>query len=1212
MIASCLLSAVALATLPMLALPSPAPAGQASPTYDIPLLRDVQVDGVTNDWAENVGLRVDILAPPDRVAPSASDLQASVRIGWNESGLLLFVRVSDDEWVEHQDPRQAGDDSIEVFLAKEPGASDLCRWTFSPGMSAGQPIFGSTLDDLRRKGALKGLPAEARAERVRDGNTCLVEILLPWESLAIAPETGRTVGFQIRVTDADATGEAPLQAAWYPGTDTESNPDHMHRLRLSSRRAAPPVQAVARSSYAWPAGIRVAVLAPLHRAGTQVAVMSMGRVLAEGVLGAAAGYASAELRFSVSDLAGFERWVDVHVDGELAGAVLLPVIRADPMSLRLLDDPEESAHMPAAFLPSLLTDDVETASTLTIDTDERVDVLGGRPSVAVEILGPGGETVAAREALLGEEVSFGTRGWPDGPYEVRLCVTSDGRPLYRYLPFYRGRWLAQSADIMTECLALPGDDTQPTSLVYRFLKRSLSGRLDSETDSITGPADHPHPGWKSVHGLLMEHREIRRGTNAVVRPGGTVRLAWIDPVDDSAQYAVAHLPPGYDAGRTWPLIVDLHGYNPLDPEYTDWPGVDARHHPLADSYGVIVLRPHGRGNMFYEGIGELDVLTALHRAKGMFAADPERVYLVGESMGAAGCIHLGSRHPHLFAAIAPIAGAGRDYRVRMDPDRLRRVAPRERFRLERRSSYAQAEGLATTPVFVNVGDADEFGFVKEARFFVGLMQRWGYDIRYREHPGKGHWDLECRDDVASWLLSHTLQRDPRRVRIRAARLKSANAHWVRVRQRADPFSFIHADVRAIDRHTIRLRSENVLQVTLSPGTGIVDRDRPLRVIWNGVEQPPLTLGEGTLTLTSPAYKPGDIVKTASREGPMEDFHATPFAIVVGTMAKDPRMDRFLRSRAEALRQSWRDRQHVDPRFFLDSEITEKDIHAYSLLLVGGPEENLVTKIFADRFPLTVEGSRITIDGRAFDAPDAAVCMIYPHPLNQDRYILLNTATSADGLFHAALAPGDRDFAVVDARGEILSGIFDYRWRFTERYVDYGDAAERLATRPRQVPRHQSAATGDAELFLDELLELQAWGSFLDMLRGADHTGRPLALGDLEFEKGIAVNARPGSECSTVYDLAAGGWQRLTATVGIRTTDRDKSGNARPGAAAVTFLVLGDGKPLYESPAFERDSSPVQVDVDVSGIQLLTLVVRSDAASLHTTTAAIWGNARLGK
>jgi len=46
-----------------------------------------------------------------------------------------------------------------------------------------------------------------------------------------------------------------------------------------------------------------------------------------------------------------------------------------------------------------------------------------------------------------------------------------------------------------------------------------------------------------------------------------VRLAWRDDVDDSPQFARAHLPPDYDPAREWPMVVVLHGYNPDNPPY---------------------------------------------------------------------------------------------------------------------------------------------------------------------------------------------------------------------------------------------------------------------------------------------------------------------------------------------------------------------------------------------------------------------------------------------------------------------------------------------------------------------------------------------------------------------------------------------------------------------------------------------------------------------
>ena len=70
--------------------------------------------------------------------------------------------------------------------------------------------------------------------------------------------------------------------------------------------------------------------------------------------------------------------------------------------------------------------------------------------------------------------------------------------------------------------------------------------------------------------------------------------------------------------------------------------------------------------------------------------------------------------------------------------------------------------------------------VEQSRHGVKLLQRWGYDVRYREVPGLGHEDLKARDEIADWLLAHRRDPAPREVRLRSYDLAGANAHWLRV------------------------------------------------------------------------------------------------------------------------------------------------------------------------------------------------------------------------------------------------------------------------------------------------------------------------------------------------------------------------------------------------------------------------------------------------
>jgi hypothetical protein len=84
--------------------------------------------------------------------------------------------------------------------------------------------------------------------------------------------------------------------------------------------------------------------------------------------------------------------------------------------------------------------------------------------------------------------------------------------------------------------------------------------------------------------------------------------------------------------------------------------------------------------------------------------------------------------------------------------------------------------------------------------------------------------------------------------------------------------------------------------------------------------------------------------------------------------------------------------------FKDTEISSDDMARYSLLLFGGPEANRVVAKLAAKLPLQVSADRITIDGRTFPVKDAAVQMIYPNPLNAERYVRIAAGTSPDGMY----------------------------------------------------------------------------------------------------------------------------------------------------------------------------------------------------------------------
>ena len=711
--------------------------------------------------------------------------------------------------------------------------------------------------------------------------------------------------------------------------------------------------------------------------------------------------------------------------------------------------PSLIANMPAGF--SLNTD----------VNSSRADA----PPVKVEVIAPGGVVLYSATAKRGEQVFIDGKAWPDGPYDVR-CSTPDPRGLLHvtHLAWYKGDALVKARELVAE--AAKADASKSEGATLQMLANMVEDRLGAKV------ADAKGNPWGEIHSPLMEYDELmleRAGKPARIRANGFVRLAWIDETDGSTQYARAYLPTNYDPAKKWPMVVALHGFNPPNPMYWRWWGVDSRHwndSEFTGHQGVIFVEPHGRGNVQYLGFADSDVLRGIAEAKRLFSVDANRVYLTGDSMGGWGVWNVSTRHPELFAAIAPVFG-GVDYHSQLSEEELAALTPIGRFLQEKQSSWAMAESLVNTPVYVHHGDKDLSVDVEWSRWGVKLLQRWGYDVRYHEYPGKGHEALAASNTVLSveWFLKHQRDPDPRKVRIRSAELRNAAAWWARVQQPETPLDFMRVDAEVVDRNVIRLDTENVLDIVLTPGGALVDAAKPVSVVWNGVARD-VRVTDGALRLTNTRYKPAPLHKTPKLPGAGSDFLMTPFAIVVGTSSKDPDMVALCRQKAQAFVDAWKDWQKQTPRVFLDTEIKDADIARYSLILVGGADANRVTAKFGATLPLRIFADSVHIDGKVFKGRDAAVQMLYPNPANSGRYVWVVAGTSPGGMYFTEVSPQRMppwDYLVLDghmpafnqdATAEelrVVSGAFDYNWRFASALQVPGDAEVRARSQQLKRP-----------------------------------------------------------------------------------------------------------------------------------------------------------------
>lgn len=135
------------------------------------------------------------------------------------------------------------------------------------------------------------------------------------------------------------------------------------------------------------------------------------------------------------------------------------------------------------------------------------------------------------------------------------------------------------------------------------------------------------------------------------------------------EYAL-YVPGAYDKEKKWPLIIALHGLGGNPQQFIKTRGLTQE----AEKRGYIVAAPMGyneRGwygqNVRFGGktddpanlreLSEKDVMNVLGIVKKEYSIDPDRVYLMGHSMGGGGTLHLAIKFPEEWAALGPIAPA---------------------------------------------------------------------------------------------------------------------------------------------------------------------------------------------------------------------------------------------------------------------------------------------------------------------------------------------------------------------------------------------------------------------------------------------------------------------------------------------------------------------------------------------------------------------------
>ena len=569
----------------------------------------------------------------------------------------------------------------------------------------------------------------------------------------------------------------------------------------------------------------------------------------------------------------------------------------------------------------------------------------------------------------------------------------------------------------------------------------------SGTDTISVGVSVSYGDFASEDRLVLRIREH----------GESYRATFLSKIDRSCQYYAVLPPKDYDPEKEYSLILTLHGA-----------GVEAS--GLVDCHSqkdwAFVVAPTNRRKFGFDwqDWGRLDALEVLEQVKQTFPIDTNRIYLTGHSMGGHGTWHIALAHPDLFAAAAPLAGWTcfqlyipwflQKSCTFAEPAQLaiRDMSLREDF------TPNFVENALNLPIFISQGGNDDNVPPVHGRLFASLLKELGYEYRYKEIPGKGHWyDLDdpdttvCVDDpeLMEFLESRKRNLWPKGVIFKTTNLgQSHKSYWVEIIRQDKPFfeSRIEAEVNG---PRIEVSTRNVGEFALHLTEDLLPYGDVVFVV--GGEEIDYRFRQSDKVYFRKADKEFRLGKAKHRGlgkspkfyGPIKQAYFSPFVLVYGTKGDSLATETTLhQARLEATR--WWRRANGFVEILPDSEVTSETMENFNLILFGGPEENSVTAELSRKLPIRIENHSVLVGKKKIGEEGTAAKFIYPNPLNPERFVCVHEGVGLDGLklstFFTPLYSGAGlpDFIIFNDSaklkgwgGVICAGFFDSDWQMDE-------------------------------------------------------------------------------------------------------------------------------------------------------------------------------------
>ena len=572
---------------------------------------------------------------------------------------------------------------------------------------------------------------------------------------------------------------------------------------------------------------------------------------------------------------------------------------------------------------------------------------------------------------------------------------------------------------------------------------------------------------------MQRAKELREDKPSWNSATGLVVRGYTSAIDGSAQPYGLVLPDDWkvDDGKTCRLDFWLHGRGE---QLSELAFIEDRLKNKGEftPEGAIVCHLYGRFCNANKFAGERDLFEALADIRKHYNIDMQCLVVRGFSMGGAACWQFATHHSGMWAAAAPGAGFAETAEF------FHSFAPGktpppwwEQVLWRWYDCTTMAANLANVPTVAYSGEID--GQKQAADIMVKYAKEEGVEFPHIIGPKLGHkYDAESKRKIEDFVTRSAHGGRallPRDVRFTTYTLIYPGANWVWVEgldhqwERTD----VHA---SLSDQFVTVETKNVRAITVGLPAGSFPRKANPRLLINGTEIP-MTLFERTKTpghwrataikekggWRASSLAPFDS-KNASLCGPIDHAFMSSFLFVRPTgKALNDTVGAWAKAELDHATEFWRRVFRGDAPVTDDTAITAHDIETKNLVIWGDPSSNAVLRKMADLsvretghsgdplgLPYQWNADTLIFNGVKYDAAHHAPILIFPNPLNPQRYIVLNSGPTFREealLNNSDQTPKLPDWAIVNLDtppdgkwpGQIIdAGFFDEQWALPKK------------------------------------------------------------------------------------------------------------------------------------------------------------------------------------